>query len=277
MKNWIIATLCLLLAACQSSPPQNAEHRYIVTSPELAEIIYELGAADAIVGLTTECTWPASFDSISKVGTFGQIDPEKVIALHPTHVFTSKLEQQAIGQQLQKLNIPVYSFYPTSINELFSVIDSLAVLTSRQDAGSQLSDRMHAALDSLAFQRDLRSSHHPEVYVEIYGNPVMSVADNSFVGELIELAGGNNIFTELPRDYSRINPEMVVTAAPDIILITYPGMTPEQVAVRKGWQSIPAVRNGRIYTTQHLDPDLILRATPRCIQGITELQRMFHE
>lgn len=277
MKNWSIVLLSLLLAACQPSPSQTSEHRYIVTSPELAEILYELGAADAIVGLTTECTWPTDFKSVAKVGTFGQIDPEKVIALHPTHVFTSKLEQKAIGAQLHKLNIPVYSFYPSTIDGLFSVIDSLAELTSRQDAAQQLTTRMQTALDSLAFQRDLRSSPRPDVYVEIYGNPVMSVADNSFVGELIELAGGNNIFSELPRDYSRINPETVVTAAPDIMLITYPGITPQQIAARKGWQSIPAIQNGHIYTTQQLNPDLILRATPRCIQGIAELQRIFYE
>jgi ABC-type Fe3+-hydroxamate transport system substrate-binding protein len=277
MKNWSIVLLSLLLAACQPSPSQTSEHRYIVTSPELAEILHELGAADAIVGLTTECTWPVDFESVPKVGTFGQIDAEKVIALHPTHVFTSKLEQQAIGEQLHKLNIPVYSFYPSTIDGLFSVIDSLAELTSRQDAAQQLTTRMQAALDSLAFQRDLRSSNQPDVYVEIYGTPVMSVADNSFVGELIELAGGNNIFTELPRDYSRINPETVVTTAPDIMLITYPGITPQQIAARKGWQSIPAIQNERIYTTQQLNPDLILRATPRCIQGIKELQRIFYE
>jgi iron complex transport system substrate-binding protein len=277
MKNWSIVLLSLLLAACQPAPIQNTKHRYIVTSPELAEILHELGAADAIVGLTTECTWPVDFESVPKVGTFGQIDAEKVIALHPTHVFTSKLEQQAIGEQLHKLNIPVYSFYPSTIDGLFSVIDSLAELTSRQDAAQQLTTRMQAALDSLAFQRDLRSSNQPDVYVEIYSNPVMSVADNSFVGELIELAGGNNIFTELPRDYSRINPETVVTAAPDIMLITYPGITPQQITARKGWQSIPAIQNERIYTTQQLNPDLILRATPRCIHGIKELQRIFYE
>jgi iron complex transport system substrate-binding protein len=117
----------------------------------------------------------------------------------------------------------------------------------------------------------------PRVYIEIYGNPIMSVSDESFVGELITFAGGNNIFPKLPRDYSRINPEEVINNDPEIIILTYPGMTKEQVVQRKGWEVITAVKTGRIYTTSDIDPDVILRASPRIIEGLAGLIRIFHE
>jgi iron complex transport system substrate-binding protein len=115
------------------------------------------------------------------------------------------------------------------------------------------------------------------VYIEIYGEPLMSVSDSSFVGQLLQAAGGKNIFSTLPRDYSRISPEKVIAADPQIIITTYPGVTKAQIAARKGWQNISAVQNGRIYTIQDIDPDIILRASPRFVQGIAKLQELIHE
>ena len=277
MKFFPIIILLFILASCMPQTTDTSCPRYIVTSPELAEILYELGASDGIVGVTAECSWPARFDSLTKVGTFGSIDIETLMSLHPTHVFTSKLEQQALGAELQKLGIPVYAFYPSTLRGLYEVIDSLAILTQHQQQGHQLVGRMQSAIDSLQHLNDLRSSPKPRVYVEIYGNPVMSVSDESFVGQLIDLAGGENIFETLPRDYSRVNPEKVVAAAPDVMIITYPGVTVASILERKGWGNIPAVKQKRIFTIDDINTDLILRATPRCISGIKMLQRAFYE
>ena len=103
----------------------------------------------------------------------------------------------------------------------------------------------------------------------------MSVSDQSFVGELIELAGGDNIFTELERDYSRIKAEDVIRAAPDII-ICYSQDSVDNIKKRMGWQNIPAVQNNRIYFEKDLNPDWILRAGPRCILGARRLQEIFY-
>ena len=105
----------------------------------------------------------------------------------------------------------------------------------------------------------------------------MSVSDKSFVGELLTLSGGENIFQELPRDYSRIKPEKVVEADPEIIILTYPGITAQQVQNRKGWEVISACRTGKIYTTDDIDPDLILRASPRIIEAIQKLQEFLQK
>ena len=105
----------------------------------------------------------------------------------------------------------------------------------------------------------------------------MSVSDNSFIGEVIQIAGGNNIFAQLPRDYSRIKPEDVIQADPEIILLTYPGISAAQIKERKGWNVISACKNNRIYTVKDINPDLILRASPRIIEGIKLLKKSFYE
>jgi len=102
----------------------------------------------------------------------------------------------------------------------------------------------------------------------------MSVSDSSYVGELVELAGADNIFSSLPRAYSRIRSEDVITLDPDIILLTYPGVSSDDIKNRMGWEVISACRNNRIYTVEDVDPDLILRAGPRLQKALEELKKI---
>ena len=105
----------------------------------------------------------------------------------------------------------------------------------------------------------------------------MSTSDSSFVGELISYAGAKNIFPVLERDYCRVKNEDVIKANPDVIIITYPGMTKEMIKQRKGWENINAVKNDKILTVEDLNPDLLLRATPRSIYAITKLREKIYE
>jgi len=137
------------------------------------------------------------------------------------------------------------------------------------------SQRAQAVTDSLKLAvqklkaRKLTTAKN--VYVEIYGDPIMTVSDSSYVGNLIELIGANNIFDTLPRDYSRVSAEKVVAANPEIIILTYPGVNPADIVQRRGWQELAAVQNQRIYNIEDINPDLILRSTPRVILGLEKL------
>jgi iron complex transport system substrate-binding protein len=115
----------------------------------------------------------------------------------------------------------------------------------------------------------------PKVYLEINLEPLMSVSDQSFVGELIELAGGDNIFTTLERDYSRIKAESVIKAKPEI-MICYSQDTMDNIRKRLGWKDIPAIKNQLIYFEKDLNPDWLLRAGPRCLLGIMRLQEILY-
>jgi len=101
----------------------------------------------------------------------------------------------------------------------------------------------------------------------------MTAGGRSFVSELIRLAGGQNIGDEFEKDYFRISSEWVVSRSPDIILCV--GMAGKSssrhlVMERSGWNSIKAVRTGRVYDGLH--GDLLTRPGPRVLDGIKELQ-----
>ena len=275
-----------LVVSCKNNKPSQ-EIRYIITSPEVAEIIALIEGTQNIVGVTTECDFPSELKKIPKVGTFGKVDFEKIIELEPTIVFISGLEQKHLAAELKKLNIKTELIYPKSVAEMISSIRKIGTLLDKEKRANFIADSLQTQInqftsstsstDSTNSTSSTNSTNLPKVYIEIYGNPIMSVSDNSFIGEVIQLAGGNNIFAHLPRDYSRIKPEDVILADPEIILLTYPGISAEQIKERKGWYIISACKNNRIYTVEDINPDLILRASPRIIEGMKLLQKAFYE
>ena len=264
----------MLFIGCSKSEKQVGE-RYIITSPEIAEIVYLLQGADNIVGITIECDYPAKMQEIEKVGNFGKVDFEKIISLDPTIVFTSSLEQELLTTELEKLQIPTAQFYPKSIDDMISSIREIGKLIGVEKRANFVADSLSTEIEKFSQNNGADS---PTVYVEIYNNPIMSVSDRSFVGEVIQKAGGNNIFAELPRDYSRVKAEDVINADPEIIILTCPPeVTAESIKIRKGWEVISAVKNDRIYTALDINPDLIIRATPRVIEGMKILQKIFKD
>jgi len=264
----------IFLAGCSKTEQQTGD-RYIITSPEIAEIIYLLEGVDNIVGVTIECDYPVKLQEIEKVGNFGKVDFEKIISLAPTIVFTSGLEQELLTTELEKLQIPTAQFYPKSIDDMISSIREIGKLIGAEKRAGFVADSLQTEIEKISQNCGVDP---PTVYVEIYNTPIMSVSDRSFVGEVVQKAGGNNIFAELPRDYSRVKVEDVINADPEIIILTCPPeVTAESIKIRKGWEVISAVKNDRIYTALDINPDLIIRATPRAIEGMKILQKIFKD
>jgi len=274
VRNVLIFIL-IVLCACTSNLHDNKD-RYIVLSPEIAELLTYLGVSEKIVGITAECDYPPTLSEKEIIGNFGQINLENVISLKPSIVFTTALEQADITNQLSKLNIKTVQFYPSNIIDLVGVIDSLGVLTNSQPAADSLNKFI--LTNFVEFEKkaqDLKNKQ--KAYIEIYGDPIMSVSNDSYVGQLLYYAGMENIFETLEREYSRVSAEDVVKLNPDIIILTYPGMSAKDVANRKGWNVINAVRGRKIYTIDDINPDLILRATPRNVDGVKALQNLLNQ
>jgi iron complex transport system substrate-binding protein len=271
IKLVLLVAIVTLLGSCQGG--KGRPEGYVVLSPEVAEILCAIGAEDNILAVTNECDYPHSLASKAKVGSFSAIDVEAIIALNPEIVFVSALEQEGSAAQLKKLGIRVEVIYPKSLSELSKEILRLGEISGNSKQAATLVADMQQSLAQVKAETDGKAK--PKVYLEIYRDPLMSVSDASFVGELIETAGGDNIFPTLERDYARVNPEAVIKARPDI-MICYSQDSLQNIIARKGWQDIPAIRNGKIYFEKDISPDIIQRATPRSIDGIWALYKLIH-
>jgi len=269
----IIIIIILFTFSCKQSE-KNQKKGIVVLSPEVAEIICALNAENEITGITAECNYPPSLQQKKIVGSFSSIDKEAIIALNPRLIFCSSLEQESIALDLKNLGFQVEVIYPESINAMFSDIERIGTLIRRKEAAEKLVKDLKEEREKI--KANSQGKLRPKVYLEIYRNPLMSVSDSSFVGELIETAGGDNIFPRLERDYARINPEAVISAKPDI-MICYSQDTLENIINRKGWQNIPAIQKRKIFFEKDINPDLIQRATPRCIEGMKILAKLFED
>jgi iron complex transport system substrate-binding protein len=185
MKEILILLISSILLCSCTPRKTSTQPRYVITSPEVAEIIAYIEGTHHIVGVTEECTFPASLKDIPRVGKFGAIDKEKILALKPTIVFTSGLEQASLAAELNKLSVQTFVYYPKTMNEMISKIKEIGNLTGADKSADTFADSLKKHVEAL--QKVDVNVVRPRVFLEIYHEPLMSVSDQSFVGQVIDL------------------------------------------------------------------------------------------
>lgn len=274
LTEWVWLILAMAVWSCRQMPEADAGQRIVILSPEVAELVAALGATEQIAGVTEECDYPPELRKLPQVGKFGAVKREEILALKPDLVFTSALEQEALTQELAKLGLKVEQVHFRRVTDLPRETMRIGSLLGRGKEAAALADSLDREIRAIAARA--AGKPRPRVYLEIYRDPLMSVSDSSFVGGVIETAGGDNVFSRLERDYARVKAEDVVAAAPEI-MICYAQDTLPQILARKGWQDIPAIRHKRVYFEADIDPDCLLRATPRTLQAMRRLQEIFEQ
>jgi iron complex transport system substrate-binding protein len=292
---YLIAAGGLLLSACGKSapPPGRGEtrtfeddlgrkvdvplepRRIVCTSPEITEVLFAVGAGDRVVGVVRGCDWPPAARELPLVGDFSNVSLERVVALRPDLIITTGHEQERMLAQLERLDVPIVAFLAKDIASVRRNVVAVASLVGEEENGAALVaelDRELAAVEKAvsAIPREKR----PRVFLEISPEPLMTVAEGSFVDEAIVFAGGVNVGADLPRPYSRVDPEAVIAADPQVIVLCHGSATLTAVGARTGWSRISAVRAGRVYD---VNPDIVLRAGPRLGEGVAALHALFYE
>lgn len=252
--------------------------RYISLAPSTTEILFALGLDEEIAGVSLFCNYPEEAKSKEKVGTFSQPNIEKILALKPDIIFCTGLEQAPVIRELRQLNLKVYVSDPSNIEELFNSIREIGKITDKKNEAEILIKSMEQDIEEINSKVKLiPQKNRPKVFVEIWHEPLITAGKNSFIDELITLAGGINISHDTKRPYSYFSPEQAIRRNPDCIILAY--MSEEKplkiIQERIGWKEISAVKNNRIYND--INPDLLLRPGPRLSQGLEELYQRLHQ
>ncbi len=257
---------------CTREKPKNVTSqrmcRCVSLVPSVTEIIYAVGAGDLLVGNTNQCDFPAAARRTYKVGDFQMPDLERIVFLKPDVVFATLPVHQRLIERFRELGIRVFVSAPRNVDEVFAEIESVGVILDRAEQARALVADLRAHLDSLS-----EVASPLKVYVEISAAPLITVGRGVFINDVIRKAGGRNVFENINSPYPVIEPEMVVQADPDVILILHPGTMVSEVGERLGWSRISAVRAGRVYN--NLNEDLLLRPGPRIVDGIRLLVQLF--
>lgn len=258
-----ILIIALYLGTCAAPPGTGT--RIVSLSPAMTEIIYALDAEAALVGITVHCDYPAEAQTKSKVGDFSNPSLERIMGMQPTLVIVHLPEQRRILDQLEKLDVDVFISSTRTLAGLFEEIEKIGAVLDRTQQAESLVHAMQSQLTPVS------PATRKRVYVELSPRPIITVGAKSFLNELIELAGAQNIFTDIQKDYPIVQQEEVIRRDPEIILVLHP------VAVhdRAGWEHIEALKHGRVYTD--LDQDILMRPGPRLTKGYNTLKEIFHE
>ncbi len=255
--------------------------RIVCLTTETVEVLYALGEADRIVGISGYTVRPPEARKEKpKVFAFTSGDIDKILAVQPDLVLTFSDLQSEISRDLIKAGVPVYAFNTRSVDDILGMIETLGRLVGAEARALALVAELEqqiAQTREIAAARLARSGRRPRVYFEEWDEPLISGI--RWASELIEIAGGEDIFAERARSPlakdRRPSAEEVITLAPDIIIGSWCGkhFRPERVAARPGWAAIPAVNNGKMH---EIKSAIILTPGPVAIsEGLPQLLEIF--
>jgi iron complex transport system substrate-binding protein len=256
-----------------------APQRVVSLNPGLTEITFALGHGDALVAVDTYSDFPPEARDIQpRLYTFPNPSVETIVALQPDLVLTLAESDDVIAQ-LRAQGIPVVKLFPKDYDATAEAVRTLGRLFGSPDAGEALATDMSTRRDAVVAA--VANAPRPRVYEELDASqPGMPFAagPNGFYGQLIELAGGTNIFADLPGDAGRVGAESIVQRDPEVIILTdsdlpFNPQSPDMVRGRPGWSVITAVRNGAIYP---VPGSLYSTPGPRLAAGLEDLARILH-
>lgn len=233
-------------------PPQ----RIVSLLPSLTESVCALGACDRLVGVDRYSNWPASVRALPQVG--GGIDPnvEAIVALKPDLVLLAKSSR--VTERLEGLGLKVMVLEPKNHADVRRVLDALGRVLGVDDA--QAVWRAIDASVSAAAQSLPAGVKRTRVYFEVNSAPY-AAGESSFIGETLTRLGANNIVPASLGPFPKLNPEFVVRADPELIMVGDRGA--QGLEQRPGWGRIQAVREGRICRFTAEQSDVLVRPGPR--------------
>ena len=248
--------------------------RIVCLTEETTETLYLLGEQDRIVGVSGYTVRPPQARREKpRVSAFISADIPKILALRPDLVLTFSDLQADIVASLIRAGVAVHAFNQRTVAEILGMVRTLGALVGAQDRASDLANRLADNLEDTR-RRAAQRTNRPKVYFEEWDEPMISGI--AWVSELIEAAGGTDIFPELATCKSAkdriVTREEVIRRAPDIIVGSWCGkkFKQEKVVARPGFEIVPAVRNERLH---EIKSPLILQPGPAALtDGLAALE-----
>jgi iron complex transport system substrate-binding protein len=253
--------------------------RIVCLTEETVETLYLLGEDARIVGVSGYAVRPPQVRKEKpRVSAFISADIPKILALQPDLVLAFSDLQADIVADLVRNNVAVHAFNQRDLAGIYDMIRTLGALVGSSAKAEQLATSLAARVTSAA-QRSARQPDRPRIYFEEWDEPMISGIH--WVSELIEAAGGVDVFPELAARKNAkdriVAAEQVIAAEPDIIIGSWCGkkFVPAKVAARPGFPQVPAVRTGFL---REIKSTIILQPGPAALtDGLDALMAIVQE
>ncbi|MHA1723780.1 MAG: ABC transporter substrate-binding protein [Promethearchaeota archaeon] len=245
--------------------PEHPE-RIISLAPSITETLYAIQVQDRVVGVTDYCNYPKAVVSKTRVGGFSSPNLNVIISLEPDLVIGEYYDAQMV-ETLENNGITMVILIAHSMDEIVNNIRFMGQLVDAESQANELADTMQYRIDKVVFTvMQLTEEEKKKCYFEVWETPIVAGGE-SFINDMIEKAGGINIFGNINEEFPTVSHEAVINGNPDVIFITVMGRKSYTVNVkdREGYDVINAVINDQIYVC---DDDVFTRAGPRSVQAL---------
>ena len=237
-------------------PPQ----RIVSLLPSLTEAVCALDQCHRMVGVDRYSNWPGSITRLPQVG--GGLDPniEAIVALRPDVVLMATSSRASA--RLESLGVAVVALEPKTHADVQRVLGKIGQVLAVPDA-QRVWRRIDAAVEAAA-QSVPPAARGARVYFEVNRGPY-GAGTSSFIGETLTRLGARNILPAALGPFPKLNPEYVVRADPDLIMVG--ARSVEGLAERPGWGSLRALREQRLCVFSPEESDVLVRPGPRMAEG----------
>lgn len=245
--------------------------RIVSLLPSLTETICALGECARLVGTDRFSNYPASAQALPKLGGLDDTSIESLVALRPDVIVLAISSR--LTDRLEALGLKVVALEPKTLADVQRVMDKLALILNKGDEAKRLWAGIDASLNKVAAGLPA-AARGLAVYYEVDSAPY-GAGTQSFMGEILSRLGARNIVPAELGPFPKLNPEFVVRADPQVIMVgqrSAPGL-PQ----RPGWGAIRAVKNQKICVWVPAESDVLVRPGPRMAEAAALMARCLSE
>lgn len=249
--------------------------RIVSLSPTNTEIVFALGAGEKLVGVTNYCDYPEETRNIERIGDFEGPNIEMIKKVKPDVVLAGGYIQEDIIKVLESLDIPVVSTEASDIDSIFDSIALIGKLVGEETKAEEIINNMHKDIDDI--KNKVLGKGRPKVFYVVWTEPLSTAGKGTFINEIIQIAGGQNVAAEV-EGWAKYSAEELIKQNPDILIAAYhstdKGMRKEDFIEDNLFKKLECVKNEKIHIMS--DDNIVARPGPRIIDAIYEMAKVLH-
>ncbi len=251
----------------------------ITLAPSLTETLYYLDALDLLTGCDIYSDYPEEVAELERVTNWDlSLNYEVLTAAQPDVILAAEINGLDQIKDLEQLGLTVFCIKnPADFDELYETIRLVGEVIGKEDKAEEVVKQMQDRVDAVIKAME-GNTNTPLVFYEMDAtDPTKpwTAGKGTFISTILSLAGAKNLGDEAEGEWIQMGLENLIEASPEIILLGdyYYGNTPDAVVQRTGWDSIEAVKEGRMYG---FDDNLVSRPGPRLVEGLEIIAEIIH-
>jgi iron complex transport system substrate-binding protein len=253
--------------------------RIVSLAPAVTETVFSVGAGPRLVAVTTTDTFPPEVKQLPKVGGFAPetISLETILAQKPDLVLAGGRFQRPVVEAVARLGIACVVIDPSSLTATEEAIVLVGRLTGQEAKAATVAADFRRRREAVRRQAaTIAPADRRRVLYVLWDEPLQTAGPGTFVAQMIDEAGGVNVFGDVAVEYPTVSDEAVLARNPDLILAPDHGgaRLRDRLVRRPGWGELAAVKAGRIVTVPE---DLLHRPGPRIIDGLERIAALLRK